>query len=82
MRGTLVLYLFVASALTPLYMYYFDVLTMQSVIRGLAFAPITIFSVWLGAKLFNARWEPYYRPFCLGLLMFLATIGLIRLAYL
>jgi len=80
MRGTLIVYLFLASFGSFLYLIYFDVMTPLAAWRGLVFAPISMLGVWLGAKLFSPRWEAYYRPFCLGLLMFLASFGLIRLA--
>lgn len=80
MRGTLVVYLFLASFGSLVYLLYFDVMTQAAAWRGLFFAPITMLGVWAGTKFFNPQWERYYRPFCLSLLMFLATLGLIRLA--
>lgn len=80
MRGTLVVYLFVASFGALIYLLWFGVMTQAAAIRGLAFVPVTLLSVWLGTKLFNPRWEPFYRPFCLGLLIFLAGVGLLRMA--
>ncbi len=80
MRGTLVIYLFLGSFGSFLYLIYFDVMTAQAAWRGVFFAPISMLGVFVGTKFFSPKWEPYYRPFCLGLLMFLASLGLIRLA--
>lgn len=80
MRGTLVLYLFLASFGSFLYLVYFDVMTWLAATRGLIFAPVSMIGVFVGTKFFSPKWGPYYRPFCLGLLMFLASLGLIRLA--
>lgn len=79
MRGTLVLYLFISAFGGLLIQLSFGVMDQTGVFRGLAFAPVTLIGVWLGSRLFSPRWEPYYRPFCLGLLIFLAAVGLIRM---
>jgi len=79
MRGTLVLYLFVSAAGSLFIQSGFGVMTDVAVARGLGFVPITLVGVWLGTKLFSPRWEPYYRPFCLSLLILLAAAGLARL---
>lgn len=80
MRGTLVLYLFLASIGSLFYLLAFGVMTQDAVQRGAVLIPITMLGVWAGTKFFNPKWEKYYRPFCLSLLMFLASVGLIRLA--
>ncbi len=79
MRGTLVIYLFVGSFGSLLYLLYFGVMTQVSLWQGLVFSPLTLLGVWVGTKFFSPKWEPYYRPFCLGLLIFLAALGLIRM---
>jgi len=81
MRGTLVVYLFLASFGSFLFLMYFEVMTWLAAIRGLVFAPVAMLGVFVGSKFFSPKWEPYYRPFCLSLLMFLASLGLIRLAF-
>ncbi len=78
MRGTLVIYLFLGSLGALVTQLSYGVMDATATFRGLAFVPITLLSVWAGSKLFNPRWEPYYRPFCLGLLMMLAGAGLLR----
>ncbi|MEM9579742.1 MAG: sulfite exporter TauE/SafE family protein [Pseudomonadota bacterium] len=79
MRGTLVVYLFLASFGSLFYLFYFGVMTQQAAVRALVLIPITMLGVWAGTKFFNPKWERYYRPFCLSLLMFLASVGLLRL---
>ena len=80
MRGTLVLFLFVGSFGALLIQLLYGVMTWQAMVRGFTLVPVTLVGVWLGMTLFNPRWEPYYKPFCLGLLIALAAFGLVRLS--
>ncbi|MDG1340567.1 MAG: sulfite exporter TauE/SafE family protein [Paracoccaceae bacterium] len=80
MRAALVMFLFI-GALTSLITYlFFGVMDQTAALRGLALIPTTLLGVYVGTKMFTVRLEPYYRPFCLGLLVTLATVGLIRTA--
>ena len=78
MRGSLVLYLFVGSLGALAYLLAFGVMTGSAALTGLSLLPVTLMGVWLGTRLFTPRWEPYYKPFCLSLLIGLATLSLIR----
>lgn len=78
MRGTLVLYLFIGSLGSLIYLLFFGVMTSTAMLSALTLTPVTLLSVWLGTKLFNPRWEPYYKPFCLCLLIGLAALSLLR----
>lgn len=78
MRGTLVLYLFIGSLGSLIYLLYFGVMTSTAMLSALTLTPVTLLSVWLGTKLFNPRWEPFYKPFCLCLLIGLAALSLLR----
>ena len=78
MRGTLVLYLFIGSLGSLVYLIFFNVMTYTATLSALTLTPITLLGVWLGTKLFNPRWEPYYKPFCLCLLIGLAAFSLLR----
>ena len=78
MRGTLVLYLFIGSFGSLIYLIFFGVMTSTAMLAALTLIPITLLGVWLGTKFFNPRWEPYYKPFCLCLLIGLAAVSLIR----
>jgi hypothetical protein len=53
-------------------------MTYTATLSALTLTPITLLGVWLGTKLFNPRWEPYYKPFCLCLLIGLAAFSLLR----
>lgn len=79
MRASLVMYLFIGSATSFMYLLYFGMVTWPGVVRALVFVPIVIAGVILGKSLFRPRLEPYYKPFCLVLLMGLAGAGLVRL---
>ena len=78
MRGSLVLYLFIGSIGALVYLLWFGVMTRATALASLTLVPVTLIGVWLGTKLFNPRWEPYYKPFCLCLLIGLAAVSLIR----
>lgn len=79
MRGTLVLYLFFSSLGGLFYQVGFGVMNTTGALRGLFLLPLTLAGVWLGARLFVPRWEVYYRPLCLMLLICLAITGLLQL---
>lgn len=78
MRAALVLFLFVSSATSMIYLIYFDVMTMTAINRAAVFALPTFIGVIIGQKMFIPRLERFYRPFCLALLTALAMAGLIR----
>jgi uncharacterized membrane protein YfcA len=46
--------------------------------RGLFFIIPTLIGLYVGRAFFIPRLEPYYKPFCLTLLLGLASLGLIR----
>lgn len=78
MRGTLVLFLFASGGLSLFIQLGFGTMNTTAALRGLALIPPTLLGVWLGTRLFIPKWEPYYKPFCLFLLIGLASLGLIR----
>ncbi len=78
MRGTLVLYLFFGSLGSLVYLIFFGVMTYTAMLSALTLIPVTLLGVWLGSKFFNPRWEPWYKPFCLCLLIGLAAFSLLR----
>ena len=78
MRASLVMFLFASSVISLATLTYFGVMTSQSALRGLALAPASAIGVIVGKTLFRPNWEPYYKPFCLCLLIGLATLGILR----
>jgi uncharacterized membrane protein YfcA len=78
MRASLVLYLFLSAAISMVVLFAFGVMDTSGIARGLFFAVPTMLGVFLGQQLFTERLAPYYRPFCLILLIGLAMLGLIR----
>lgn len=81
MRGSLVLYLFLSSILSLITLVWFGVMDQTAIARGLALVLPAALGVVLGQKMFTPRFEPFYRPFCLSLLMGLAGLALIRTAF-
>lgn len=80
MRGSLVVYLFASSIVSLFILLWFGVMDGTALARGLALAIPAAVGVAGGKLLFIPRFEPFYRPFCLSLLMALAALGLIRSA--
>lgn len=80
MRATLVLYLGVTLFVSYAWFFFFGVMTEIALIRGLIMAIPASIGVLLGARLFTPKYEHLYRPFCLSLLIGLATVGLVRIA--
>lgn len=78
MRGTLVTYLFLASVGSLFFQIAFGVMDTAAAMRAAVLIPPTALGVWLGHLLFTPRWQRYYRPFCLWLLIALAAVSLIR----
>ncbi|MEL6573242.1 MAG: sulfite exporter TauE/SafE family protein [Pseudomonadota bacterium] len=78
MRGSIVLFLFLSSILSFFIQLAFGVMDFSGVARGLVFAAPTALGVAIGLQMFTVRFEPYYRPVCLGLLISLACFGLVR----
>ncbi|MEO0356816.1 MAG: sulfite exporter TauE/SafE family protein [Pseudomonadota bacterium] len=79
MRGSLVLFLFIGSCTTAVSLLLFGVMDSASIVRGLVFAIPAGLGVVAGKLLFRPSWEPYYKPFCLCLLVALAVWGILRL---
>ena len=78
MRGSLVLFLFLGSITSMITLLAFGVMDMSGVTRGLVFAIPTMIGVYAGQRLFTPTLAPYYRPFCLTLLVGLAATSLMR----
>jgi len=78
MRASLVMFLFASSVISLATLAYFDVMNTQSALQGLALAPASALGVKAGKTLFCPNREPYYKPFCLCLLIALATLGILR----
>ncbi len=81
MRGSLVLFLFIGSCTTAMSLLLFGVMDNQAIVRGLIFAIPAALGVVAGKLLFRPAWEPYYKPFCLCLLVGLAIWGILRLLF-
>ncbi|MGH1576616.1 sulfite exporter TauE/SafE family protein [Planktotalea sp.] len=79
MRAALVLFLFLSSVTSLIWLFWFEMMNQQAITRGVVFAVPAIAGVYAGMKLFTPRFEPYYRPFCLTLLCGLSAFGLLRL---
>ena len=79
MRGSLVMFLFMTTFMSGIYLTLYGMVNQTALLRGLLFAVPCILGVMAGKVLFMPRFESYYKPFCLVLLMALAASGLFRL---
>ena len=80
MRASLVLYLFISMFTSSLWLASSGMLDSLAFKRAAVFAPLIIVGVLLGIRLFRPSLQPFYRRFCLLLLIALAVLGLVRLA--
>ncbi len=78
MRAALVLFLFVSLGTSIVFYLIAGIMDAQAAARGIALAAFAGVGVYAGQQLFTERLAPYYRPFCLTLLMSLAAVGLLR----
>lgn len=78
MRATLVAFLFISSATSMLTHLWFGTMNTTSTLRGLAFVLPCVVGVLIGQRLFTPRFQPYYRPACLTLLIGLGAASLLR----
>ncbi|MFK8079183.1 MAG: TSUP family transporter [Granulosicoccus sp.] len=78
-RASLVLYLFVSMAVSAFWLLSTGTLDTLAFKRGLLLAPMVVLGVFIGTWLFRPSLEPFYKRFCLFMLMSLAGFGLFRL---
>ncbi len=79
MRGTLNIYLLGSGIVGLITHLLIGTMTSIAATRGLFLIVPVLLGVFAGQALFTPRWERYYRPFCLTLLIGLASVGLLRL---
>ena len=80
MRASLVVFLFIGMFTSILYLLGFGVMNKLAITRGLLLAPVVAAGVLVGSTIFRPSLEGTYKKLCLGLLIFLAIAGLLRLA--
>ncbi|MEM9271317.1 MAG: TSUP family transporter, partial [Pseudomonadota bacterium] len=78
MRANLVMFLAITSVITFFTYLAYGLFTSETIFRGLALVAPTLLGVVAGSKLFLPRLERYYRPFCLSLLVALASLSIVR----
>ena len=78
-RASLVMYLFIGTFTTLMYLLGFGVMNKLAIIRALLLVPFVTAGVLVGGAMFRPSLEAAYKKFCLGLLIFLASAGLLRL---
>ncbi|MEM7295055.1 MAG: sulfite exporter TauE/SafE family protein [Pseudomonadota bacterium] len=79
MRASLVLFLFGGSLVSLVTHLAYGTMDTQAAARGVAFALPTVLGVILGMAAFTPRFERWYKPICLVLLIGLSLAGIIRL---
>ena len=79
MRGTLNLYLLGGGVIGLIVHLSVGTMTGEAATRGMILILPTLLGVFVGKALFVPKWEAYYKPFCLTLLIALACLGIARL---
>ena len=79
MRGTLNIFLLAGGSTSLVTHLLIGTMDATASIRGLIFAVPCLIGVFLGQALFTPRYEGYYKPVCLTLIVGLALLGLVRL---
>jgi hypothetical protein len=77
-RGSLILVILIGGSLTFLWQVALGVMTSTGAIRAAALAIPMTTGVLLGRAFFTPKFEKYYRPVCLSLLIALAALGIAR----
>jgi len=81
MRASLVMFLFIGTFITLAYLLGFGVMNKLAIIRGILLSPFVTAGVLVGSAMFRPSLEVVYKNICLGLLTFLAFVGLLRLVF-
>ncbi|QIE57197.1 sulfite exporter TauE/SafE family protein [Pikeienuella piscinae] len=79
-RGSLVLYLLISAPFGGALLFAYGMLSELAMTRGVVLTVPALVGVIAGRRLFVPRYEPYYRPLCLGFILITAAGGVIRLA--
>ena len=79
MRASLVLYLAIGSVASGAIHVAVGTLDQVALVRGIVLSVPCLIGVILGMRLFVPRWERWYKPACLCLLIALAVGGILRL---
>ena len=79
MRASLVMFLVIGTFTSLVFLLGFGMMNKLAVIRGLFLIPFVTVGVLIGSAMFRPSLEAAYKKFCLGLLIFLAFSGLLRL---
>lgn len=80
MRASLILYLFLSAPVAFVLQYLYGMVTPTALWRASVFTVFSTAGVLIGRRFFSARLEPFYKRFCLALLVGLALWGLARVA--
>ncbi len=78
MRASLVMYLFASEIASLVALVAYGLMTHETIVRGVGLAVPTMAGVVCGQMLFKPALERFYKPFCLVLLIGLASLGLLR----
>lgn len=77
-RASLVMFLFIGMFTSLIYLFVYNMMTMQAFWRGAVLGPVILLGVYLGSVLFRPAYEHFYKRVCLLLLIILCVLGLVR----
>lgn len=77
-RASLVMFLFIGMFTSLIYLFAYDMMTMQALWRSAILSPVVLLGIFLGSLLFRPAYEHLYKRVCLFLLIGLCVLGLVR----
>lgn len=78
MRASMIAFLMISEISTAVYYFIYEMFTIDVLKRVIVMGPLVLLGIWIGTALFNPRFEPYYKPLCLLILIGLCINGLTR----
>jgi uncharacterized membrane protein YfcA len=79
--ASLVVFLFLGMFTSLIYLFVYNMMTMQAFWRAAVLSPVILLGVFLGSLLFRPAYEHLYKRVCLLLLISLCITGLSRLLF-
>lgn len=78
MRGSLIMYLFIGLFTSMIILLMYQVMSWLAFQRAIVFIPPMLLGLLFGAMLFRPSMVPFYKRLCLGLLIVLCLVGIVR----
>lgn len=77
MRGSLVMFLLLSEVGTGIYLFIYDIFTLETIKRVIVMVPLLSVGILIGSLFFNPSLAKFYKPVCLAVLIAICVINLI-----